>query len=115
MPRAPKARAAILAAARRIVATRGAGHLTFESLSEESGVTRGGITYHFPSKESLLKGLVEDDLVQWDAVSAAHAASAGSFASSSRASSEAGNEARSTENHDGGTLSVHSATLPTRS
>lgn len=77
MPRPPKARAAILAAARRIVATRGAGHLTFESLSEESGVTRGGITYHFPSKESLLKGLVEDDLVQWDAVSAAHAASAG--------------------------------------
>ena len=77
MTRPPKARQTILEAARRIVAARGAGHLTFESLAEESGVTRGGITYHFPTKEALLKGLVEADLAQWDALAEAHAATAG--------------------------------------
>ena len=53
--------------ARRIVETRGAGHLTFEMLAEESGVTRGGITYHFPTKEDLLKALIEADIADWNA------------------------------------------------
>ncbi|MBK8284459.1 MAG: TetR family transcriptional regulator [Ahniella sp.] len=66
MTRPPKARLKILQAARRIVESRGAGHLTFEELAVESGVTRGGITYHFPTKEALLKGLIEADLVDWD-------------------------------------------------
>jgi AcrR family transcriptional regulator len=65
MTRPPKARAAVLAAARRIVETRGAGHLTFETLAEESGVTRGGITYHFPTKEDLLRALIEADIHDW--------------------------------------------------
>lgn len=44
---------------------RGAGSLTFEEIAQESGVTRGGITYHFPTKQDLLRGLVADDLAQW--------------------------------------------------
>jgi AcrR family transcriptional regulator len=66
MTRQPKARAKVLEAARRIVETRGAGHLTFDELAAESGVTRGGITYHFPTKEALLKGLIEADIADWD-------------------------------------------------
>ena len=66
MTRPPKARQKVLDAARRIVETRGAGHLTFDTLAEESGVTRGGITYHFPTKEALLKALIEADMAQWD-------------------------------------------------
>jgi AcrR family transcriptional regulator len=62
MPRLPKARQTVLDAARRIVETRGAGHLTYELLAEESGVTRGGITYYFPTKQRLLKALIEADL-----------------------------------------------------
>ncbi len=44
---------------------RGAGALTFEEIAQVSGVTRGGITYHFPTKQRLLKALVEQDLEQW--------------------------------------------------
>jgi len=66
MSRPPKAKLRVLDAARRIVETRGAGHLTFELLAAESGVTRGGITYHFPTKEDLLKALIEADMAHWD-------------------------------------------------
>jgi AcrR family transcriptional regulator len=69
MTRPPKARQKVLDAARRIVETRGAGHLTFETLAEESGVTRGGITYHFRTKEDLLKALIEADIADWNAAS----------------------------------------------
>ena len=49
----------------------GAGALTFEELVKESGITRGGITYHFPTKEDLLRGLLESDFRQWDDAEAA--------------------------------------------
>ena len=65
MGRSPKAREAILEAARHIVRERGAGNLTFEELVQHSGVTRGGITYHFATKDTLLRALVEADLEQW--------------------------------------------------
>lgn len=70
MTRPPKARQRVLDAARRIVEARGAGHLTFDELARESGVTRGGITYHFPTKEDLLRGLIEADIRQWDSAAA---------------------------------------------
>ncbi len=69
MTRPPKARQRVLDAARRIVEARGAGHLTFDELARESGVTRGGITYHFPTKEDLLRGLIEADVEQWESAS----------------------------------------------
>lgn len=65
MPRLPRARNKVLAAAREIVEREGAGALTFEELSRVSGVTRGGITYHFPTKDALLQGLLEHDMQQW--------------------------------------------------
>lgn len=65
MPRLPRAKAQVLAAARQIVERDGAGALTFEELAKVSGVTRGGITYHFPTKDALLQGLLEHDMQQW--------------------------------------------------
>jgi AcrR family transcriptional regulator len=65
MGRTPKAKKEVLDAARRIVRDRGAGNLTFEELVQESGVTRGGITYHFATKDALLRALVETDMEQW--------------------------------------------------
>lgn len=67
MPRLPRAKAKILAAAREIVEREGAGALTFEELARVSGVTRGGITYHFPTKDALLKALLDHDMDQWRA------------------------------------------------
>ncbi|MCB1635594.1 MAG: TetR family transcriptional regulator [Xanthomonadales bacterium] len=65
MPRPPKARPAILDAAERIVKEHGAANLTFDELARVSGVTRGGITYHFPTKEMLLQALVLRDVEHW--------------------------------------------------
>lgn len=72
MSRPPAARQKILAAARQIVEREGAGALTFDELVKVSGITRGGITYHFPTKEDLLRGLLEADFEQWDQAEAAH-------------------------------------------
>lgn len=67
MPRPPKARLLILRAAERIVQDRGAANLTFEELTQESGISRGGICYHFATKEDLLRALIAQDMAQWEA------------------------------------------------
>lgn len=65
MSRQPHARAAVLAAAESLVRDIGAANLTFDELVRRSGITRGGITYHFPTKEALLRALVERDIASW--------------------------------------------------
>lgn len=72
MTRPPRARLKILDAAEHIVKTSGAAKLTFDELAHESGVTRGGITYHFPTKELLLQALVARDVEHWSARQACH-------------------------------------------
>ncbi|MEO0347631.1 MAG: TetR/AcrR family transcriptional regulator [Pseudomonadota bacterium] len=72
MSRPPIARNRVLDAARQIVMERGAGALTYEELVEVSGITRGGITYHFATKQDLLRALIEHDLQHWDAAEAEH-------------------------------------------
>ncbi len=65
MPRQPTARQKVIDASRQIVMERGAGALTYDEIAQVSGVTRGGITYHFPTKRRLLQALVEQDIDQW--------------------------------------------------
>lgn len=65
MSRPAHARTAVMAAAEAIVKDMGAANLTYDELVRRSGITRGGITYHFPTKESLLEALVEHDLQRW--------------------------------------------------
>ena len=68
MGRKPLARQKIMDASRQIIMERGAGCLTFDEIAKVSGVTRGGITYHFPAKQELLKALVDEDLEQWGTI-----------------------------------------------
>ncbi|MBL8673142.1 MAG: TetR family transcriptional regulator [Alphaproteobacteria bacterium] len=49
----------ILDAAERIVGTRGAGGLTLDAVAAEAGLSKGGLTYHFPSKEMLVTAVVQ--------------------------------------------------------
>lgn len=72
MGRMPKARLKVLVAAERIVRERGAAALTFDEVVAASGVTRGGITYHFPTKDDLLRALVERDRERWAQTIAEH-------------------------------------------
>ncbi|MBK1658571.1 TetR/AcrR family transcriptional regulator [Paracraurococcus ruber] len=52
------ARTRILDAAEAIVRARGVAHLTLEAAAREAGVSKGGLLYHFASKEALITGLL---------------------------------------------------------
>lgn len=52
------ARTRILDAAERIVQAKGVPALTLEAAAREAGVSKGGLLYHFASKEALLAGLL---------------------------------------------------------
>jgi AcrR family transcriptional regulator len=49
----------ILSAAARIVIERGASRMTLEAVAREAGVSKGGLLYHFESKDALIRGMVE--------------------------------------------------------
>ncbi len=49
----------ILDAAGRIVLARGPGELTLEAVAEAADLSKGGLLYHFASKEALLTAMVE--------------------------------------------------------
>jgi AcrR family transcriptional regulator len=53
------ARDRILEAAERVVADVGAAKLTLDVVAHSAGVSKGGLLYHFPSKESLLSALAQ--------------------------------------------------------
>jgi AcrR family transcriptional regulator len=63
MAQGANAREAILDAAEAVVIESGAGHLTLAAVAAKAGVSKGGLLYHFPSKEDLLKGML-DRLIQ---------------------------------------------------
>jgi AcrR family transcriptional regulator len=51
-------RESILQAAEEIVARRGPAHLTLETAANEAKVSKGGLFYHFRSKEALLEAMI---------------------------------------------------------
>jgi AcrR family transcriptional regulator len=55
---AAETRQAILDAADQIVHTQGVTHLTLEAVAKAAGVSKGGLLYHFPGKEALIKGMI---------------------------------------------------------
>ena len=52
-------RARIRVAAAKVIERDGAGHLTLEKVAAEAGVSKGGLLYHYPSKDALLQGLLD--------------------------------------------------------
>src|SRR5699024_1279794 len=63
----------ILEAAKRVVQREGVTALTYESAAAESGLTKGGLLYHFPTREDLLAALHAYVAHQWEAAMIAHA------------------------------------------
>jgi AcrR family transcriptional regulator len=56
--RASDARTRILDAAERIVEVKGVPALTLEAAAREASVSKGGLLYHFASKEALLSAML---------------------------------------------------------
>lgn len=49
----------ILQAALDIAAEKGAGKVTLDAVAKASGLSKGGLLYHFPSKEALINAMVQ--------------------------------------------------------
>lgn len=51
-------RQGILAAARQVIVHQGVPKLTLEAVAAQAGISKGGLLYHFPTKEAMLQGLL---------------------------------------------------------
>ena len=60
----PSNRERIVAGALEIIAREGIDALNFEALAEEVGLTRGGIVYHFRTRDDLMAGIASDLLMR---------------------------------------------------
>ncbi len=63
----PSNRDSILDAAVRVVNRDGVTAITFETVAAEAGVTRGGMLYHFASREALILAINQHLAQQWEA------------------------------------------------
>ena len=61
-------RGRILDAALRIISREGAAHLTLESVAAEAALSKGGLLYHYTSKQALIQGLLVRKLAEFDAM-----------------------------------------------
>lgn len=60
----------VLGAASAIVARQGAGNLTIDAVAAESGLSKGGVLYHFPNKHALLGGMLSRLMEEFETKSA---------------------------------------------
>lgn len=49
----------IMQAALTVAAEKGAGKVTLDAVAKASGLSKGGLLYHFPSKEALISAMVQ--------------------------------------------------------
>ncbi len=59
-------RTEILEAGKRVIQRDGVTTLTYESVAAEAGLTKGGLLYHFPSREDLMLALHQHMAATWE-------------------------------------------------
>lgn len=59
---------AILDAASKVILGKGVESLTIDAVAQEAGISKGGLFYHFPSKKSLIEGMINRLISDVDAV-----------------------------------------------
>jgi AcrR family transcriptional regulator len=52
-------REAILDAAEALIREQGVNRMTLDAVAAKAGLSKGGLLYNFPSKDALLKGMIE--------------------------------------------------------
>ncbi|MEI2639119.1 MAG: TetR/AcrR family transcriptional regulator [Microthrixaceae bacterium] len=62
----PSSRQVVVDAALEIARRDGVAAVTFDAVSQEANLSRGGIIYHFPSKDELLIAMVERIAEVWE-------------------------------------------------
>ena len=67
----------ILEAAEQVVLRDGVGHLTLDAAAHEAGLSKGGVLYHFPTRDSLVAAMVTRIIDQFEEDIASHLPEAG--------------------------------------
>ncbi|CAD6536796.1 TetR/AcrR family transcriptional regulator [Paraburkholderia sabiae] len=75
--RSENTRKKAIEAALTILTREGVGGLTFDSLSRESGISKGGLLHQFRTKDGVLKALLDHQRQQFEAIAHAHMAKGG--------------------------------------
>ena len=75
---AAQTRALILGSAEHVVIRDGVAHLTLDAAAAEAGLSKGGVLYHFPTRDSLVAGMVEAMLERFEHEITAHLPGPGS-------------------------------------
>lgn len=52
----------ILDVANKVIAEKGLNCFTLDEVAKEAGISKGGLLHHYPSKDKLIKGLIENHL-----------------------------------------------------
>jgi AcrR family transcriptional regulator len=65
------ARDRILSAAMAVARECGASRLSLDAIARRAGVSKGGLLYHFPKKDALMRALVERHLAEIEAATIA--------------------------------------------
>jgi AcrR family transcriptional regulator len=60
------ARDRIIAVCEKLVAEQGTSALTFENISQATGISRGGVLHHFRSKEALIEAMIQRFVARMD-------------------------------------------------
>src|SRR5664279_3032057 len=68
----------ILDAAEQVVLRDGVGHLTLEAAAHEAGLSKGGVLYHFPTRDALVAAMVARIIEQFEDDIAAYLPAPGS-------------------------------------
>lgn len=56
----------IIAAAEEVVLRDGVAHLTLDATAAEAGLSKGGVLYHFPTRDALVMGMVGKIIDEFD-------------------------------------------------
>jgi AcrR family transcriptional regulator len=75
--RSERTRKAALQAALTIIARDGPARLTLDAIARESGMSKGGLTHQFPTKEAVLRALLEHQIEYFADFTARYLAEAG--------------------------------------
>jgi AcrR family transcriptional regulator len=57
----------ILAGAEKAILAKGIANATIEDVAREASVSKGGVLHHFPNKEAILVGLLQDLIARFEA------------------------------------------------
>lgn len=79
--RSERTRKAVLQAALTVIARDGPARLTLDAIARESGMSKGGLTHQFPTKEAVLKALLEHQIEYFDDFSRRYLAEIGTATS----------------------------------